>query len=49
MISVFLIDYLKIISAMTIKEMKRKSRVVKNGVDALLQIAVCKLALGKEI
>ena len=47
MISLFLIDYLKIVSEMEFKENKKKSKIVKNGVDSLLQIAVTKLALGK--
>ena len=47
MISVFLIDYLKIISAMQFKEGRKNSKIVKNGVDAILNIGICKLALGK--
>ena len=49
MISVFLIDYLKIVSAMPIKQGKNSSKVVKIGVDYLVQISTCKLALGKEL
>ena len=49
MISEFMIDYLKIVSGMEFKESKRKSKIVKNGVDYLLQIGITKLALGKEL
>ena len=49
MVSLFLIDYLKIVSGMEFKESKRKSKIVKNGVDYLLQIGITKLALGKEL
>ena len=49
MISIFLIDYLKIVSSMSIKQGRKNSRVVKNGIDALLHISVSKLALGKQV
>lgn len=48
-VSIFLIDYIKIVANMPIKQSKRSSKLLQNGIDFLFKISVAKLALGKEL
>ena len=45
----FLIDYIKVVSGLEVKEGRRNLKLVRKGVDWLLSIAVCRLALGREL